>query len=125
MKINEITVATPKHGGVVITDEPIWASNTGRSATGKMIGDIIAWKTTIAVTWPPLSFKDTETIRNAIMNAEPFFKIQYYDFNTDPNTKEPVIQEKIVYASNIPRTMYSLAKGYRKQTDVTITFVEQ
>lgn len=125
MIINGITVATPKHGGVVITDEPIWASNTGRSSTGKMIGDIVAWKTTISVTWPPLSFEDIEKIRNAVINAGPFFKIKYYDFNTDSSTKEPVLQEKTVYASNIPRTMYSLAEGYQRHTDVTITFVEQ
>lgn len=119
MIINNITVATPKHGGVVITDEPIWASNTGRSSTGKMIGDIVAWKTTIAVTWPPLSFADTEKIRNAIMNADPFFEIQYYDLSSNS------MQKKTVYAGNIPRTMYSLAEGYQKHTDVTITFVEQ
>lgn len=119
MIINGITVATPKHGGVVITEEPIWASNTGRSSTGKMIGDIVAWKTTIAVTWPPLSFTDAEKIRNAIVNAGPFFEIRYHDFKSDS------MQKKTVYAGNIPRTIYSLAEGYQRHTDVTITFVEQ
>lgn len=119
MVINGITVATPMHNGVVITEEPIWASNTGRSSTGKMIGDIVAWKTTIAVSWPPLSFEAAMKIRNAVINAGPFFKIKYYDFKTD------AMQEKTVYASNIPRTLYSLADGLQKYTDITITFVEQ
>ena len=81
MVINGIPVATPKHSGVVITEEPIWASNTGRSSTGKMIGDIIAWKTTIAVSWPPLDFDAAKEIRDAIMNAGSFFKIKYYGLN--------------------------------------------
>ncbi len=119
MIINGITVATPKHGGVVITDEPIWASNTGRSSTGKMIGDIVAWKTTITVSWPPLTFGEVEKLRNAIVSADPFFKIKYYDIKTDS------MQEKTVYTGNIPRTLYSLAEGYQKYTDITITFVEQ
>lgn len=119
MVINGITVATPSHNGVVITDEPIWSSNTGRSSTGKMIGDIIAWKTTIAVSWPPLSFSAAEKIRDAVINAGPFFKIKYYDFKTDR------MQEKTVYAGNIPRTLYSLAAGQQKYTDITITFIEQ
>lgn len=119
MVINGVEVATPKQGGVVITDEPIWASNTGRSSTGKMIGDIVAWKTTIAVTWPPLSFADAKKIRDAIKTADAFFNIKYYDFSSATMT------EKTVYAGNVPRTLYSLAAGYRRHTDVTITFVEQ
>lgn len=119
MIINGVTVAMPKTGGVVITDEPIWASNTGRSSTGKMIGDVVAWKTTIAVTWPPLSFAEAKKIRDAIKNAGAFFKIKYHDFSADS------MVEKTVYASNIPRALYSLAAGYRRHTDITITFVEQ
>lgn len=119
MIINGITVATPKQGGIIVTDEPIWASNTGRSSTGKMIGDIVAWKTTIAVTWPPLSFTDAKKILSAIKGAEPFFAIKYYDFSAQEMT------EKTVYAGNIPRTLYSLAAGCRFYTDVTVTFIEQ
>lgn len=119
MIINGITVATPKQGGVVITDEPVWASNTGRSSTGKMIGDVVAWKTTIAVTWPPLSFANAKKIRDAIKNAGTFFTIKYYDFSAS------AMVEKTVYAGNIPRTLYSLAAGYQKHTDITVTFVEQ
>ena len=119
MVINGVTVATPKHSGIVVTEEPIWASNTGRSSTGKMIGDIVAWKTTIAVSWPPLSFDAAKTIRDAVISADPFFKIQYYDLETGS------MKTKTVYASNIPRTLYSLAEGYQKYTDITITFVEQ
>ncbi len=109
----------PKQGGITVTEEPIWAGNTGRSSTGKMVGDIVAWKTTIAVTWPPLSFAAAKTLRDAIKNAEPFFKIKYYDFSADTMT------EKTVYAGSVPRTLYSLVAGHRLYTDITVTFVEQ
>ena len=35
-----------------------------------MVGDIKTRKTTIAVTWPPLSFADTNKIINAIESGE-------------------------------------------------------
>ena len=119
MIINGILVATPKQGGITVTDEPIWAPNTGRSSTGKMIGDIVAWKTTVAVSWPPLSFSQAAEIRDAIKNAGPFFDIEYYDLSTEKRVT------KTVYASSIPRTLYSLVDRYQKYKDITITFVEQ
>lgn len=119
MVINGVTVAAPKQGGVSITDEPIWASNTGRSSTGKMVGDIVAWKTTVAVTWPPLSFSESKKLRDAIKSAPPFFKIKYPDFSGSTQV------EKTVYAGNVPRTLYSIAEGQRRHTGITITFIEQ
>lgn len=106
-KINNIAVAEPKKEGVTITDEPIWASNTGRSASGKMIGDIVAWKTTVAVQWPPLSFSESQKIVNALKGAGAFFNIEYNDFNAGTTVT------KKVYCSNIPRTLYSLVQGAR------------
>lgn len=119
MKINNSTVATPKAGGVVVTDEPIWSSNTGRSTTGKMIGDVIAWKTTVEVSWPPLSFSEAKTLRDAIKNAGPFFEIQYFDFSSSS------MITKTVYASNIPRTLYSLSSKYQRYNNITVKFIEQ
>lgn len=84
-----------------------------------MIGDIIAWKTTIAVSWPQLSFYDAERIRDAVKNAGPFFDIEYYDFSVSAMIK------KTVYASKLPRTLYSLADKYQRYKDITITFIEQ
>lgn len=119
MVINGVKVATPKPGGITVTDEPIWASNTGRSSTGKMIGDIVAWKTTVAVSWPPLSFDEAKKIRDAVKNAGPYFDIKYYDFDA----LEMV--SKTVYADHIPRTLYSLVDKYQRYKDITINFTEQ
>lgn len=119
MVINGTTVKTPKQGGITITDEPIWSSKTGRGTSGKMLGEIVAWKTTIAVEWAPLTFSESKTIRNAIKSGGSFFKIKYYDDSASE------MEEKTVYVSNMPRTLYSLAASFRRHTDVTITFIEQ
>ena len=116
---NWTNLPEPKKEGITITDEPIWASNTGRSSSGKMIGDIVDWKTTVQVEWPALSFSDSKRISDAIPRRDAFFKIRYNDYSSG-NTVE-----KTVYCSNIPRTIYSLAQGCRLHIGVTITFIEQ
>lgn len=63
MKIRGIEVAEPKFGGIEITEEPIWASNSGRSITGKMIGDIVTWVTSVTVSWPNLPLRRLEQSR--------------------------------------------------------------
>lgn len=118
-KINNVLVAEPRKEGVTITDEPIWAGNTGRNAKGKMIGELVAWKTTVEVEWPVLSFSEAKKIRNAIVNAGSFFPIEYYDFSADTAVT------KTVYCANVPRTMYSLASSARYHIGVKIKFVEQ
>lgn len=119
VKIGNTWVADPALNGITITDEPIWSANTGRSTTGKMIGDIVAWKTTIEIAWPPLSFSDMATLRNAIKDAGEFFTLKYYD------TSSSTMQEKTVYCGNIPRTMYSLAAKHRLHSGIVIKFIEQ
>ena len=109
----------PKKEGITITDEPIGAANTGRGSDGKMVGDIVAWKTTVQVEWPALSFTNTQTIITALKGAGPFFKIKYYDTNASSAV------EKTVYCGNIPRTIYSLAQAARYHIGVTVTFIEQ
>ena len=117
--INNTQVAEPAQGGVTITDEPIWAPNTGRASDGGMVGDIVCWKTTVSVSWPPLSFAESQTLANAIKNAGPFFQIQYNDFSGSQDVT------KTVYTSNLPRTLYSLATAFQRHTGVSVTFIEQ
>lgn len=119
MVINGTTVKTPKLGGITITDEPIWTSKTGRSTDGTMLGEIVAWKTTISVTWGPLTFAESKKIRNAIKSGGNFFKIKYHDDDAEK------MVEKTVYVGNMPRTVYSLVASCRWHTDCTINFIEQ
>ena len=119
-----ITLPEPARGGITVTDEPIWASNTGRNTKGKMIGDIVAWKTTIEVTWPPLTYSQARTIRNAIRGAGEFFSIKYPDIE-EGQTVATMETTKTVYCANIPRALYSLSPKYPRYDGITIQFVEQ
>ena len=130
-KINGTTVAEPARGGVTITEEPVWAPNTGRSQTGKMAGDIVGWKRTFEVTWPPLSWADTDTILHAIESANAFFPITFTNTRNgrvitgDELTMNATNETATVYTSSIPRTVASLNNAYKRHVGVTITFIEQ
>ena len=122
-----VTVAEPKIGGIVVTDEPIWSSNTGRGDDGEMIGDIKAWKTTIDVTWPPLSYAEVKAIRDAIGAGDKTrtkFKIKYPDVEAGISSGNLQMQEKEVYVANIPRELYSTSTVYKRYSGFTIQFVE-
>ena len=123
-KIGGTNMPEPKYGGIVVTDEPIWAANTGRSSTGKMIGDIVAWKTTIEVSWPPLTYAHAKTLRDAIRNAGEFFTITYKDVASG-NTVSGMTTTKTVYAGNVPRILRSLASDIQRYDGITVTFIEQ
>lgn len=117
LKINGVQVAEPKLEGLAIADEPIWSANTGRGSNGKMAGDIVAWKKTVKVEWNPLSFEEAKLIRDTIKNAGAFFQIEFNEFSDEETTTITV------YASNIPRTMYSLV--YQYMGGVEVTFIER
>lgn len=120
LTINNIPVREPAKEGVTITEEPIWAPNTGRSQTGLMIGDIVDWKRTFAITWPPLTFSETGAIISAIKTAGAFFPISFT--NTQGGDG---METATVYTSNIPRTVASLSNAYRRNVGVTVTFIER
>lgn len=50
-KNNGAWVKLPVPDEITINNEIIWSSNTGRSSTGKMIGDVIAEKNTLGISW--------------------------------------------------------------------------
>lgn len=110
-------VAEPAHKGINVTDETIWSSNTGRSSTGKMIGDVVARKATIEVTWNALTYAQTKEIADAIKAGGNFFYIKYPDLGQ--------YKVKEVYAGNVPRELYSLHEGIKYYTGVQVTFIER
>lgn len=128
-----VTVAEPKLGGITVTDEPIWSDDTGRVASGQMAGDIKAWKTTIDVEWPPLTYSQVKVIRDAIGAGDrtrAFFDIEYPDIAggiSNPNQSGETLGtvQKKVYIANIPRNLYSTSTVYRRYFDLKLSFVEQ
>lgn len=59
------------------TDEIIWSANTGRSSTGKMIGDVIAEKKTFQIQWGVLTKAQRDLIRSRLQSGfHPFSVIE-------------------------------------------------
>ena len=63
----------PSPSSLKVDNEIIWSSNTGRTSTGKMVGDVIAEKTTVDITWECLRDSDLKTIKN-------YLKAGFFDF---------------------------------------------
>lgn len=75
IKAGSTTLPSPI--GITASDEIIWSSNTGRSSSGKMIGDVIAEKQTFNITWGVLTKGQRDTIRNALSSGfHPFSVIE-------------------------------------------------
>lgn len=127
MIINGTKVAEPSLSGVVVTDEPVWSSDTGRNIRGKMTGHIIDFKTTVEVTWALLTYDELIKIRNAIVSGmrkdnAGFFTIVYPEADEQGNLSQT---SKVVYAGNVPRTLYSTNAKAQFYTDITVTFIER
>lgn len=82
--IDGVTMPTPALGGLTIKKEKVWSNNTGRVANGDMVGDLIAIKYTLEITWPMLSRADAAKIDAAISPA--FFNVTF----TDPGSNSRI-----------------------------------
>lgn len=60
-----------------VDDELIWSEETGRVASGKMVGDVIAEKKTLSITWGILTEKEVSVIAQNLKGG--FFPITFRD----------------------------------------------
>lgn len=75
--------ALPDPVSVSTDDEIIWSEDTGRTLSGLMVGDVIAKKKKISITWGVLSDSELATISNALIAG--FFNVSFHDAGTDLN----------------------------------------
>ena len=92
--------------------EPIWSSNTGRVASGKMVGDIIAFKRTYNISWGILTKSEYEKIRDA--TKAPFFSVAITDNNTTTTLT--------AYSSALSKGNMTIDGYYN---NVSVNFIEQ
>lgn len=115
--INGWTPPAPKESGFIINKEPIWSQNTGRVASGLMVGDIIATKTTLEISWSKLSQEQVSALNNAVRTS-PFFSATYCDENGESVTKN-------FYAAPNSYTRKVYTKDNIRYSDVSIRLIEQ
>lgn len=119
LTINGVTMPTPALEGVTISTEKIWSSDTGRTASGKMVGTVVAVKTTVKIKWPVLPPAEIATIEAAVSNPDsPFVPMTYTDM-----TGQTV--SKTVYFGTPSYTVYSWADGLSYVTGAEVEGIEQ
>lgn len=80
LKIDGVTMPTLLEGGLILTSEKLWSEDTGRTASGRMEGTILAIHKKGQLKWPPLTMEETAIIENAVSNIKkPFCTVEYTD----------------------------------------------
>jgi len=59
-------IVLPAPTELKLGDEILWSSNTGRTMSGKMVGDVVAEKETIEISWAYIREAQLKTIRKAL-----------------------------------------------------------
>ena len=115
--INGVRMPDPALEGVTISREKIWSSNTGRTTSGKMVGTVVAVKTTLKIKWPPLTPAQTAVVENAVSGSA-FVPVTFTDATGSTVTKT-------MYFGTPSYTVYSWADGVQYIKDVTVDGIEQ
>lgn len=74
-------VELPAPTSIKIDDEIIWSSDTGRALDGTMIGDIVAEKKNLSITWGVMPECDMLLIKNNLVAG--FTPVTFHDDGLD------------------------------------------
>ena len=104
LSINGYAPKTPI--SIEVTHNKIWSKNTGRAASGLMVGDIIARKYSLVISMAEMKQDDITALDEAI-NTVAFFpvrfinhrgaEIQAYFYSSDPTYKQTLFKNNDVY----------------------------
>ena len=92
-------------------------SKSGRTASGKMVMELIATKRRVDVIWKMLTDSELEKIIDTITANKPFFSLEYPDAG---GTKTMTC-----YAGDIVTSLWYTKNGVRYWEEVSIGFIEQ
>lgn len=71
----------PAPSSLSVSDEIIWTSDTGRTLSGYMIGDVVAEKKTLSIKWGFLTEADVKLIKSCLIAG--FFAVTFRDDGLD------------------------------------------
>ena len=95
------------------------SSNTGRTTSGKMVGTVVAVKTTLKIKWPILTPAQVATIEGAVSDPDnPFVPVKYTDATGSTVTKT-------MYFGTPSYTVYSWANGRQYIKGACVDGIEQ
>ncbi|MCM1364963.1 MAG: hypothetical protein NC122_07085 [Faecalibacterium sp.] len=109
----------PDMGGAEVGVQKVWSTNTKRTASAKMVGDIKGLKTTLDMSWSKMKQEDLTPIDEIASNeSKPFFPVTYVDQRGRERTK-------IFYADSMVYKRDVYRNGTIWYSDVTLNLVEQ
>jgi hypothetical protein len=92
-------------------------TKSGRTASGKMVMELIATKRRVDVVWKMLTDSELQTIIDTITANKPFFSLEYPDAG---GTKSMTC-----YAGDVVTSLWHTKNGVRYWEEVSIAFIEQ
>jgi len=113
LKIAGVTVKTPSELKVGRFD----ITKSNRSASGKMMMDIIATKRRVDCTWTLIADSELQLIIDTITANKPFFTLEYPDVGGQ--------KTMTCYCGDINTGLWQTKNAVRYWQDVTIPFIEQ
>ncbi len=113
LKIAEITVKTPNELKVGRFD----LTKSNRTASGKMMMELIATKRRVDAVWVMLPDNDLKLIIDTITANKPFFALEYPDAGGQ--------RTMTCYAGDIVTSLWHTKNGVRFWEEVSIGFIEQ
>ena len=104
---------------VNFTNNKLWSANTGRTAGGKMVGDIIGIKKSISIVWQGLKPSEVVKINNYVSNASrSFFTLKILDETFAEKTYT-------VYAGDPTYEILGWDENRQLVKNLAVDFVEQ
>lgn len=79
LKAGSITLPAPSQ--ISVDDEIIWTSDTGRTLSGGMVGDVVAEKKNVKIEWGMLTEKEACVIKNCLTTG--FYPVTFHDDGAD------------------------------------------
>ena len=108
-------VALPSPVAIDAADEIIWSEATGRSASGKMLGSVIAEKGTFSIRWGVLTKAELNTIRRRIKSG-------FHPFTVDIDGDSATISS---YRGTLTYAVLGTYGGVTYYNNAAVTIIEQ
>lgn len=110
------SVALPEPAQLSSGDEIIWSASTGRTASGKMTGDVVAEKKNLNITWGVLPESEVYKIKSNLKSG--FLPLTFHDDGMNITIS--------AYRGTLTKEHIGrLGDGIYYYKSVTVTIVEQ
>ena len=108
-------VTLPSPDAVTASDEIIWSANTGRAASGLMLGDAVAEKRTFSIEWGVLTRTEYECVRGALQSG-------FHPFTIVTDGTPVTI---VSYRGTLSGKVLGCFGGVTYYRDVSVTIIQQ